>query len=81
MATASCPADPKLDDLNRDDESTEPAEKELNGAGVDDPKKDCWPNPNGADVLLKPSWAKFEPKSPDELPVELYELIGLAVEL
>lgn len=55
MATASCPADPKLVDLNRDDASAEPAEKELNGDGVDDPKKDCSPKLNGADVLLKPS--------------------------
>jgi len=47
-----------LEDFNNDDESpeTEPAEKELNGAGVEESKKDCCPKLNGdAEELTKPS--------------------------
>ena len=84
MATESKLADPMLADLIRDDTSdeVESAEKVLKGAGVEDPMKDCWPKLKGAaDEPTKPSWAKFEPKKPAGLTVELYVLIGLAVEL
>lgn len=85
IETVSCPTDSELADLSRDDKSVElePLEKESaeNVAGVDDPKNDCWPKLNGADELTKPSWGRFEPKKLAEFPDELYELIGLTVEL
>jgi len=60
IATESRLADPKLADFNSDDAKS--AEKVLNGAGVEDPMKDCWPKLNGAaDEPTKPSWATFEP--------------------
>jgi len=61
MATSSSPL---FLDWNRDDASddAESAEKVFNGAGVEDPMKDCWPKLNGAaDEPTKPSWATFEP--------------------
>ncbi|KAF0705156.1 hypothetical protein FWK35_00031549, partial [Aphis craccivora] len=66
-------ADLIRDDTSDDDES---AEKVLNGAGVEDPKKDCCPKLKGAaDEPMKPSWTTFEPKNPAGLAVELYAVI------